>query len=117
MYLFPQLSYTTLSGSRGFVSGERSEETKKEGHRMLAENAVVKKKGRDNWIIRENEYSSKGRKSRGQKKKDTRSTNFIKRETGQPGDKCIFCKSVYRARLDPTQEGICDAGGVKPIIR
>lgn len=51
------------------------------------------------------------------RKKDTRRTNFIKREAGQSGEKCIFCKSVYGVWLDPTQEGICDAGCVKPIIR
>lgn len=41
----------------------------------------------------------------------------MKRETGRSGDKCIFFKSVYRAWLDPTQEGTCDAGSVKPVIR
>lgn len=35
VHLFPQPSETTLAGSRRFVSGERSEEAKKEGHRTL----------------------------------------------------------------------------------
>lgn len=79
VHLFPQPSETPLAGSRGTASGKRSEETKKEGHRMLTCNALGKKKGRDKWIIGGNECSSKGRKSRGQKEKDTRNTDFYKK--------------------------------------